>query len=327
MELVSTLILLLVVEIIFLLIDLLAALLAMIFGASFKLVFLRGLWFLSLPPLLMIYGSLIERNWYKINKVNIVSENLPQSFENYRIVHISDLHLRSFKNRKKSLARAVNKINSLNPDAVLFTGDFVTMHPSEIDGMEEILGKIKAEDGVYSVLGNHDYLIYAPGESNNSNLQRQVIERQRNMGWTVLMNENVEIVRGEGQRESISIIGVENISGMPQFPSHGSLEQAMKGAAADFKILLSHDPTHWRKEVLDNEQIDLMLSGHTHNAQFTFFGLAPSKLIFKENKGLYESPRKNGRGISRLYVNQGLGETIIPIRLGARPEITLLSLI
>ena len=287
-----------------------------VFGASFRKVFLKGLWALLVPPLLLLYGMLIERNAYEINEVEIAGGNVPESFDGYRIVQISDMHLASFKNRHRSLARAVEMINGLDPDLILFTGDLVTYLPDELDGFEPMLSSLKASDGVYSVLGNHDYCIYNRWESDSLRAAavRELVARETALGWKVLMNENVNI--GRSAVDTISLAGVENISST------------------------SHDPTHWHKALEDYPDIDLTLSGHTHAMQFSVFGWSPGSLMFDEYRGLYG---KDGDSVLRfrhggvpesmsdkdlplLYVNIGLGETAIPARVGTRPEITLFTL-
>ena len=313
------------------------ALVAKICGGSFRKFFMKGLWALLLPPAVMLYGMIVERNIYNVKKLEITSDKVPASFDGYRVVQISDIHLRSFKARYNSLSHAVSQINALNPDIVLFTGDLVTAEPSEMDSLETILAGLHASDGVYSVLGNHDYCIYNrwPSDSVRQEAVKEVIRRQEAMGWKMLMNSSVNLVRGA---DTVSVSGVENISQTSYFPSYGDLDSAMSGARGAFKILMSHDPSHWKKATEQYPDIDLTLSGHTHAMQFTVFGWSPSSFIFDEYMGLY--CMDSGRSISSvhrhkvvqdaanmLYVNIGLGETAIPARLGgARPEITLITL-
>lgn len=312
-----------------LLIDLVIASIAYAAGASFRRFFITGLWAVLMPVILFMYGMTVERNIYRVNDVAVQSPTVPLSFDGYKIVHISDLHLRSFRLRPRSLEKAVRKINSLGADMIVFTGDLVTAHPSEIDGLDRILSGLQAADGVYSVLGNHDYCIYYPWKHDSLRVRavEEVIQRQGSMGWTMLMNGNVNITRhrnGASEKDTISLIGVENISNTTYFPSYGDLGKAMEGADGSFKILLSHDPTHWRKAVAQYPEIDLTLSGHTHAMQLSFFGWSPSSLLFDEYKGLYNT--RTGNRENSLYVNIGLGETAIPARIGASPEITLIEL-
>lgn len=296
----------------------LISLVATLFGKKFKAFFKKGLWFTLLAPLLFAYGIFIKRNQCQVVNVNIESEKVPESFNDYKIVQISDLHLHSFKNRSKTLQKFVDVINEQSADIVVFTGDLVSYGPWELDGLDTILSKIKAKDGVYSVLGNHDYSAYS---NFHDSIQWQYVEelkqRQENMGWDLLLDENVNIIRND---DTISLIGVENISTHRAFLSYGNLQKAMQDAGGSYKILLSHDPTHWELEVKDTPGIDLMLSGHTHAMQFSIFGWSPSSFIFKEVAGLFQHEDQY------LYVNIGLGETLMKARIGTKPEITVIQL-
>ncbi|MBR3886449.1 MAG: metallophosphoesterase [Alistipes sp.] len=298
---------------------LIVALVSMLFGASFKIVFLRGLWFMLFPWLAWIYGTVVERNRFRTEKVEIASESVPTTFDGYRIVHISDMHLMSFAGREGALRRAVDKINALEPDMIAFTGDLVTMGPEELDGLQDILATLRAKDGVYSILGNHDYSEYRRWDSQQA--KREALEelkrREGEMGWRLLINENEAIVRGE---DKLSVIGVENISGNRSFRTYGDLQKALKDADGEYKVLLSHDPTHWRAEVVGKSDIDLTLSGHTHAMQISLLGWSPASLMYDEYRGLYND------GKQHLYVNVGLGQTAVNARFGAAPEITLITL-
>lgn len=318
-EIISTLGILATCLICMLLLDLaVSGLIRLFFGIAFRKAFLWGLISLALPPVLMAYGILIERNLYQIRNVEICFEGLPESFDGYRLVHISDIHARSFARRPESLGKAVRKINSLDADMIAFTGDLVTMNSSEIDALSDILGSIKAKDGIVSVLGNHDYCIYADPreEGSQPDSVQNVIDKEKAMGWQVLVNENLKVFRGQ---DSIAVVGVENTSPSRHFPSKGDLGKASESTDGMFRILLSHDPMHWEAEVIGKDY-PLMLSGHTHALQFSLFGWCPSKYMFRQYKGLY---RNDGQ---YLYVNIGLGETIFPARVGARPEITVITL-
>ena len=301
------------------LIVLVVALVAMLFGASFTMVFLRGLWFMLFPWLAWLYGTLVERNRFRVKRTEIVSQTLPSSFDGYRIVHISDMHLMSFAGRERALERAVGKINALEPDLIAFTGDLVTLGPEELDGLQDILSAMKARDGVYAVLGNHDYSEYRRHDSQQAKRESlEVLKRRiREMGWYLLLNENHSIIRGE---DKLSVIGVENISGNRSFRTYGNFQQARIGADGAYKILLSHDPSHWRAEVVGKSDVDLTLSGHTHAMQISLLGWSPSSLMYDEYRGLYN------QGEQYLYVNTGLGQTAVNARFGATPEITLITL-
>lgn len=317
-ELSSTLMIILLYWIILTIADLtVCGLLKLIFGLPFKKAFLWGLLALLLPPIIIAYGSLIERNCFRIKEITIKTTALPESFDGYRIVHISDIHARSFNGREKHLQRAMDKINQLRPDMVAFTGDLITMTPDELENHTHALGSLKARDGIFSVLGNHDYSMYsdATPEARQKHMET-LISAEEALGWDLLMDENRIITRGS---DSIAVIGVQNTSPSRHFPSKGNLNMASEGTEDMFRILLSHDPMHWEAEIL-GQNYPLTLSGHTHAMQFSFLGWSPSSLMFKQFRGLYT---KNGQS---LHVNPGLGETIFPARIGVRPEITLLTL-
>ena len=319
MNLIFTFILLLAITISLILIITIVAAIRKLMGKEFWKSFKVGLWILLLPPLALLYGAFIERNHAQTNNVEIVSDNVPSSFDGYKIVHISDIHLLSFIGREEALARMVEKINAQEPDAILFTGDIVTLNSSEFDTTKDILAKLHANDGVFSILGNHDYSLYTRWESEEL-LKKDadaIIQQQRAFGWNLLLNENRNIVRGT---DTLSIIGVENTSTKHKFRSFGNLGTALQGAEGEFKILLTHDPSHWRNEVLPTTDIDLTLSGHTHAMQSTLFGWSIISFVYKEYMGLYKE------GNRYLYVNIGLGETMFPFRVGARPEITVITL-
>ena len=286
-------------------------------GVPFRKVFVWGLLTLLIPPAAILYGSTIERNTFIVKKIELTYSNLPEEFKGYRIVHISDIHARSFEGREKSLQRAVNKINSLSPDMIAFTGDLITMTPDELDCISAALSSLKAKDGIFSVLGNHDYSMYSDiSEEEKQKSLEKLIKKEGEMGWNLILNDN-RIIRRDN--DSIAVIGVENTSPSRHFPSKGDLNKASEGTEGMFRILLSHDPMHWEAEILGKDY-PLTLSGHTHAMQVSFFGWSPSALIFKHHKGLYTEGKQS------LYVNKGLGETIFPARIGARPEITLITL-
>lgn len=317
-ELLTTLILLVACWLLLTVADLaVAGVVALLGGVRFRTAFLWGLLSLCIPVVLMAYGTLVERNWYQVKRVEVESRSVPEGFDGFTIAQISDIHLRSYATRPQSLRRAVDEINSLNPDIVCFTGDLVSLDVSELDGFEDILKGIKAP--VYAVMGNHDYLIYSEKGKGGTDIAARVGElerREKALGWNLLLNGNHIIVRGT---DSLAVIGVENTSASSHFPSHGNLQQAMEGTDGCFRVLLSHDPTHWDLEVKGTD-IPLTLSGHTHAIQFSLFGWCPSRYLFKQYRGLYDD------GGQMLYVNIGLGETIFPARIGTRPEITLITL-
>ena len=266
----------------------------------------------------LIFGANEGKEFYQTKEVTIASPDIPEAFNGYRIVQISDLHTGSWENHTKPFQKAVDIINTHQPDLIVFTGDLVNNLATELDPFIPVFSQLKAKHGVYSVLGNHDYSIYVhweTPEAQAANLQA-LKDKQAQMGWTLLNNQSVKLYQ---ETDSIALIGVEN-SGRPPFPDHARLKEAMNGTKGMFSILLSHDPSHWRREVVPDTDIQLMLSGHTHDMQTRILGFSPSALIYPEHSGLYQE------GNQMLYVNVGLGFLMYPMRLGAWPEITLLTL-
>jgi len=265
-----------------------------------------------------VYGSVAGKSNFEVKKITYLSDKLPASFEGYKIVQISDIHIGNWEGDRKSIARMVEIINALQPDAIFVTGDLVHNSASELDGYEDILAQFKAKDGVYSILGNHDYGLYKRWGSEEKQAQNldDLKRRQSALGWKLLNNEHTYLIRNN---DSIALIGVEN-DGAPPFPQYGDLPKATQGISSDkMKILLSHDPTHWRREVLDTD-IDLMLAGHTHATQLAIGNFSPAAFVYPEWRGLYTE------GDQALYVNVGIGHVGIPFRFGAWPEITEITL-
>jgi predicted MPP superfamily phosphohydrolase len=280
-----------------------------------------------------IFGSLINgfsnKYNYHIRKLSLHFDTLPQAFKGLKIVQISDIHSGSFQN-KKAVQRGVDKILKLNPDLILFTGDLVNNKADEMLEYISIFNRLKAPLGVYSVLGNHDYGDYVqwPDEVNGKSvLKMRNLERLKqvhaDLGWKLLMNEHVVL---EKEKDKIALIGIENWSAKARFPKHGRLSQAYAGTEEiPFKILMSHDPSHWDAEVRPKyPDIDLMLSGHTHGMQFgvelPWFKWSPVQYIYKQWAGLYENHTQ------KLYVNRGFGFIGYPGRVGILPEITYLEI-
>lgn len=266
----------------------------------------------------IIYGATAGKENFTVREVTFESPDLPIGFDGYRILQLSDLHTGSWKGNGRALQRAVDLCNQQQADVIVFTGDLVNNLASELKEFIPVLSGLKAKDGVFSVLGNHDYSPYIKWESpemQQRNLE-QLMEYEQEMGWKLLMNEHRMLYSG---KDSIVLAGVEN-SGQPPFPNKGDLKKTLTGTEGLFKVLLSHDPTHWKREVLPQSDVQLMLAGHTHNMQFSLLGWSPSGLVYPEHEGLYIS---GGRG---LYVNIGLGYLMFPMRLGAWPEITVITL-
>lgn len=266
----------------------------------------------------LIFGATEGKQHFQVKEVDIVSKDVPEGFEDYRIVQIADIHAGSWGENTDAMQKAVSIINKLHPDLIVFTGDLVNNLACELDAFIPVFSQLKAKDGVYSVLGNHDYSTYIQWE--NPNEQKAQLDslkaKQAQMGWTLLNNTHIKLYQ---QNDSIALIGVEN-SGRPPFPDRAKLTEAMKGTEGMFQILLSHDPSHWKREVLPQTDIHLMLAGHTHAMQTKILGFTPAQFVYPENEGLYQE------GEQMLYVNIGLGHLLYPMRLGAWPEITLLTL-
>lgn len=276
-----------------------------------------------------LFGSLIygfnNKYRYDVKRIRLSFDNLPAAFKGLKIVHISDIHSGSLAN-KEAVMKGVEKILEEMPDLILFTGDLVNNVADEMNDYMDVFTRLKAPLGVYSILGNHDYGDYVNWDSKElkaANLER-LKQTHTNLGWRLLMNEHVALERGD---DKIALLGIENWSAKARFPKYGDLENAYQGASDHpFKILMSHDPSHWKAEVLNKyPDIDLMLAGHTHGMQFGMEipGLkwSPVQYVYKEWAGLYE----NGR--QKLYVNRGFGFLGYPGRVGILPEITVIELI
>lgn len=281
--------------------------------------------------LAMWYGATFGRSALEVTRVTIESKNLPQGFDGYRIVQFSDAHVGTWGNDTTFVSRMVDSINSLHPDVIVFTGDIVNRRTSEIVPFIRILSRLKAVDGVYSILGNHDYGDYISWETESgkrANMQ-QMYDVQREMGWKLLDNSHDFIVKGN---DSIPLIGVGNW-GEPPFKQYGDLGKAYplsKDSVHNvndgrFKILLTHNPEHWNQHVSHETDIDLTLSGHTHAMQFMItagpWKWSPSQYIYEQWGGLYERAGAGGKPV-RIYVNIGSGEVGMPYRIGAKSEIT-----
>ena len=269
----------------------------------------------------LAYGYFWGR--WKVESVALeyTHKDIPEAFDGFKIVHISDLHLSTFDDSPERLDTFIEEINQNCPDIVCFTGDMVTVGRSEAEPYTDILKKISATRGVLSVLGNHDFMIY--GFKRNSNREMAVKElaeyQESVLGWNLLRNENT-VVEAEDSSK-ITFLGVDNANFNNQgFPTihRGDLKKAMEETDG-FRILLTHDPSHWKAEVLPETDIPLTLSGHTHSAQIKIFGWTPAKWSFNEISGRYDS------GNQTLYINVGLGCTA-PFRIGVNPEVTIITL-
>ncbi len=271
----------------------------------------------------LLYGMLGGKYRYKMHRHDLYFEDLPADFEGFKLIQISDVHsgsLDSFEGVKKG----IELINAEQADVILFTGDLVNNVAAEMKPWMELFASLQAKLGKYSILGNHDYGDYVRWES--PELKRQnlmdLAKVHHEIGFRLLLNESLPL---QQKQSEIQLVGVENW-GKPPFPKYGDLNAAVSHLPSDgFKILMSHDPSHWEGEVLGHEHtFHLTLSGHTHGAQmgFEFLGLkwSPSKYVYKQWAGLYSKDNQH------LYVNRGFGFLGYPGRIGIWPEITVLTL-
>lgn len=282
-----------------------------------------GLVLAAVPFASILYGVTKGKFNYRVMRESLHFEKLPKSFRGLKIVQISDMHLGSFNKKFDQVAKAVELINEQEPDILLFTGDLVNNFAEETEGWESVLSQLKAKIGKYSVLGNHDYGDYSEWESaaaKEKNLAA-IKKFHQKIGFRLLLNETETIaINGE----EIALIGVENW-GKPPFPQHGDLQKATEKAEGQpFKILMSHDPSHWDAEVLESTNIDLTFAGHTHGMQFGIerAGIKWSPVQYKYPRwgGLYREKKQF------LYVNRGFGYIGFPGRIGMPPEVTVVEL-
>ncbi len=279
-------------------------------------------WYIALLPALAVMGWFVygfARGWKRlvVKQETFRFYDFPAYLDGYKIVQLSDFHLGSYSADTDFVKRVVDAVNEQCADMMVFTGDLVNNSADEVEPFFNDLKRLHAPDGIFSIWGNHDYCEY--GDSHRLRYilknQRKLAEYQRNLGWTQLMNAHQTV--GHGMAE-FDIIGVEN-SGIPPFNNRGNLDKAMKGIAPGaFKILLTHDPHHWKREVLE-KGIQLTLSGHTHAGQLKIGSITPARLAFREWGGVY---RKDNEV---LNVSAGIGGSF-PFRLGAWPEITVITL-
>ena len=282
-------------------------------------------WGLAAIPFASILYSIFKGKYnYKVWKYTLYFDNLPKAFDGYRITQISDIHCGSFDNYEK-IRYGVELINSQKSDVILFTGDLVNNLANEVHNWKSLFATLQASDGVFSIMGNHDYGDYSSWETPEAKQQNleHLFDLQKQMGWQLLLNEHCYLERNG---EKIALIGVENW-GHGRFSKYGNLNKAMEGLnIEDFKILMSHDPTHWQEVVLpENKDIQLTLSGHTHGMQCGieipgWLKWSPSQYIYKYWGGMYEEDGKY------LNVNRGFGYHAFPGRLGVWPEITVIEL-
>jgi len=278
-----------------------------------------------------VFGTLVygfgNKYKYNLRRTKLAFENLPAGFKGLKIIQISDIHSGSFTD-PEAVLHGVEKILAEKPDLILFTGDLVNNEAAEMKEYIPIFSLLKAPLGVYSTLGNHDYGDYINWPKNGLT-KLQNLEDLKNthatLGWRLLMNEHVALERGG---DKIALLGVENWGAKARFPKLGRIDLAHKGTEQyNFKILMSHDPSHWEAQILPGyNDIDLTLSGHTHGMQFGVeipgFKWSPVQYMYKQWAGLYE----NTTNKQKLYVNRGFGFIGYPGRVGILPEITVIEL-
>ncbi|MCH5236211.1 MAG: metallophosphoesterase [Muribaculaceae bacterium] len=280
---------------------------------------------------IMWVGAAYTRHHLMIAEEEIYSPKLPESFDGYKIVQLSDLHVGTWGEDTSFLKQLVDTVNSLNPDLIVFTGDIVNRQTDELAPFIDVLSGLRAKDGVYSILGNHDYGDYVnwPSPSDREVNNRRLADFEKKMGWRLLNNESDYLRNGS---DSVLLIGVENW-GDPPFPVYGNLDKAVSASNLNdrqYKILLSHNPEHWNREISKNTNIDLTLSGHTHAMQMMLklgnWVWSPAKYRYEQWGGHFIRENNNGEK-TNLYVNTGTGAVGMPARLmSAYPEVTLLTL-
>ncbi len=282
-----------------------------------------GLFMALVAFVAMWWGALFNRFNLDVRNVEIASPEVPKGFDGFTIAQISDLHVGTFGNDTTFLCDLVGKINSLHPDLVVFTGDIVNRRTVELEPFVNVLSRISAPYGVYSILGNHDYGDYTEWPTKQAKAENMQLlkDLQRRMGWKMLNNAHDTLV---AHGDTLMLIGVENI-GDPPFPVYGSLAEAYPAGVSDrhAKVLLSHNPAHWDSDIQDSDSTNILLTlaGHTHAMQITMLGTSPAAWRYHHWGGLYTD--KKGQN---LYVNIGAGTVGFPARVGATPEITLFTL-
>jgi uncharacterized protein len=272
----------------------------------------------------LLYGFSNKYN-YQVKRVKLAFDTIPNGFKGMKLVHISDIHSGSFQN-KPAVNHGVDMILKENADLILFTGDLVNDRATEMKEYMDVFSRLKAPMGVYSTLGNHDYGDYVawPTKAEKDQNLSDLKQVHQQLGWRLLMNEHVLLERN---KEQIALLGIENWGAKGRFPKYGKMNEAHPGTEhIPFKILMSHDPSHWDAEVKTKYQdIDLMLAGHTHGMQFgldnPYFKWSPVQWMYRQWAGLYED------GKQKLYVNRGYGFIGYPGRVGIMPEITVIELV
>lgn len=288
-----------------------------------KFLLAGGIMIASLPVLSMTWGIFSGAHDYRVRRVKLKIPNLPKGLQGMRMLQLSDIHSGSFWS-KEAVEKGIQMIQDEAADLIVFTGDLVNNKAEEMENWKHEFGKLTAPLGIYSTLGNHDYGDYVSWESEEAKRQNfsDLLEVHKFMGWELLNNENRQL---EFNGEKINLVGVENWSAKGRFPKYGQLQKATEGLEEQLPtILLSHDPSHWKAEVLGNfPWIDVTLSGHTHGMQYGVeipgFKWSPVQYFYKEWAGLYQEATQ------KLYVNRGFGYIGYPGRFGILPEITVFT--
>ena len=275
--------------------------------------------FLSIACIfVVIYGSTFGVKKLVVEHQDLYFKDLPKVFDGYKLVHISDLHVGTYTGERQAfLAQVIDSVNAQKADLIAFTGDLQNVQPSELYEHEDVLRSLKAKDGVYSVLGNHDYSEYIKkDEAIKRAYEKETVSLEKRFGWNLLMNEHRSIHR---LNDSIVVVGTEN-DGVPPFPHKADIKKAMQNVKANsFVLFLQHDPSAWDRNILPNSHAQLTLSGHTHGGQVSIGSLRPTMLKYKEDRGLYEHDKR------MLYVSTGVGG-VLPFRFGVPPTITVITL-
>ena len=267
----------------------------------------------------VLYGSFVGVRRLNVNRLEIALKDLPKAFDGYRIVLFSDAHVGSFTGWRQSLLqRDIDSINAQQADAIFFVGDLQNQRPEELYPVQEMLRSLRATDGVFSVLGNHDYSDYIDDDpAIKIANEREMVSRQRQFGWKLLLNEHLTL---EKQGARLVIAGVENDQTRKQMKKRNDLAKALEGVRDDdCIILLQHDPGAWQQTEWIQPQVSLTLSGHTHGGQVSLFGLRATQLSKNYDYGLYRE------GERQLYVTCGVGG-LVPFRFGVTPEIAVITL-
>lgn len=273
---------------------------------------------------MVVYGATIGWRNLQVKHVHLTFSQLPPAFDGYRIVHFSDFHAGTFAAPLRDFVEeAVDSMLAQQADLICFTGDIQNVRPEELRPVAYLLSALSAKDGVCSVMGNHDYSMYLHADSATRAASEQATAKaEEAMGWLVLRNSHRVIHRGN---DSIFVVGTEN-DGQPPFPSKANWQQALAGVPQGaFTLVLQHDPSAWRRNVLPHTQAALTLSGHTHGGQFGLFGWRPTQWRYAEDLGLYSHSEKEAEEPRYLYITAGLGG-VVPFRLGVNPEITVITL-